>query len=49
MRPELPKLVDNDADPAILTLMQRCWAEDPGDRPDATHILKDLKLINKGR
>ncbi len=49
VRPELPKLVDNDADPAILTLMQRCWAEDPGDRPDATHILKDLKLINKGR
>ena len=48
-RPDLPKLIDNDANPSILELTEQCWAEDPHDRPDINAVLKKLKQINKGR
>ena len=48
-RPDLPKLIDNDANPVILELTEQCWAEDPHDRPDISAVLKKLKQINKGR
>ena len=49
VRPDQPKLIDNDANPQILNLMQNCWEEDPTARPDISHVLKQLKTINKGR
>ena len=49
VRPDQPKLIDNDANPQILSLMQNCWEEDPAARPDISNVLKQLKTINKGR
>ena len=49
VRPDQPKLIDNDANPQMLNLMQNCWEEDPTARPDISHVLKQLKTINKGR
>ena len=48
-RPQQPKLVGNDANPAILELMAQCWEEDPNDRPLIGQVLKQLRIINKGR
>ena len=48
-RPDQPKLIDNDANPEILKLMEKCWEEDPAARPDISHVLKQLKVINRGR
>ena len=49
MRPDQPKLLDNDADPAILTLMSECWRGDPNLRPDISTVLKRLRQQNKGK
>ena len=49
LRPDQPKLLDNDADPAILTLMSECWKADPNLRPDISTVLKRLRQQNKGK
>ena len=48
-RPDLPKLIDSDANVEILSLTENCWAENPHDRPDISAVLRKLRQINKGR
>ncbi|XP_077864432.1 atrial natriuretic peptide receptor 1-like [Saccoglossus kowalevskii] len=35
--------------PAMHSLMKKCWAESPADRPNSAHIIKSLNSINGGR
>ena len=41
-RPELPEDVQDDF-PAMVALIRRCWAADPGDRPSADDVVADLE------
>ena len=38
-----------DADAALLQLMSDCWAEAPGERPNAAQIRKSIVRINSGK
>jgi Protein tyrosine and serine/threonine kinase len=35
--------------PTIETIMQRCWAEQPNDRPTFDEISKFIRTINRGK
>ncbi len=48
-RPDPPKLIDSEENPAIIDLMKICWSENPSERPDFDIIKKKLRVINKGR
>jgi len=48
-RPPLPPQESESVDPGILTLMKRCWTEEPSERPTFDEITKTLKSINKGK
>ena len=48
-RPPLPQEESAGVHPDILTLMKRCWAEEPPERPSFDEVAKVLKTINKGR
>lgn len=47
-RPEL-NLVKSDMHPKIESIMQRCWAENPCDRPSFDEVNRIVKSINKGK
>jgi len=48
-RPALPQQESAGVHPDILTLMKKCWAEEPFERPSFYEISKTLKTINKGK
>ncbi|XP_074600030.1 atrial natriuretic peptide receptor 1-like [Brevipalpus obovatus] len=37
-----------DVDDEVIQLMQRCWAEDPFDRPDFQSLKRIIQTLNKG-
>jgi len=41
-----PTLLDTD-DEDLLTMVRRCWAEDPCDRPDFSTVKGMIKRINR--
>ncbi|ESO05548.1 hypothetical protein HELRODRAFT_77336 [Helobdella robusta] len=45
-RPQLRALEDADANPAIVSLVTKCWAEDPNDRPAFDAVEKTLKKFH---
>ena len=48
-RPDTPKLIHTEDNPAVIDLMKMCWDENPADRPDCLQIQRKLKSINKGK
>jgi serine/threonine protein kinase len=43
-----PELRDSDGiPPSVVQLIQQCWAQDPGGRPDFTTVVKELNHINR--
>jgi len=48
-RPPLPPHESDGVHPGILTLMKRCWAEEPAERPSFDEIARALKSINRGK
>ena len=48
-RPALSQQDSAGVNPAILTLMKQCWAEEPPERPSFYEVAKILKSINKGK
>ena len=52
VRPELPKPgKEESGPPRVLTrdLMVKCWAEEPGLRPNTKEIRRKLREINGGK
>ncbi len=45
-RPEIPKESCPDQ---MISLMKKCWAENPHARPEINHITRELKILNGGR
>ena len=35
--------------PDIVSLMKQCWDEEPSERPSFDEVIKNLKIINKGK
>ena len=48
-RPALPHEESEGVHPGILTLMKRCWAEEPSERPSFDDIFKAFKTTNNGK
>ena len=42
-----PNLEKNDVDNQVSNLMQRCWHEDPYERPEITQAKKTIEVFNK--
>jgi hypothetical protein len=40
---------DGEIHPAMETLMQQCWAEQPNERPSFDDVTKTLRAINNGK
>ena len=42
-----PSVDEDAADKEIITMMTKCWAEDPLDRPDFTALKVTIRKLNK--
>lgn len=44
-RPSIDEVLN--ADEALISLMTKCWVENPHDRPEFPAIRKQVRLLNK--
>ena len=42
-------ITETITDDRVLTLMERCWGEDPEKRPEFAGIKKQMLMFNKGK
>ena len=47
-RPRYEQKPDDCADD-MLVLMEQCWAEEPGDRPTFSDVIKVIIKVNSGK
>lgn len=47
--PFRPTIPTESCPKTMILLMERCWSEDPNDRPDASCVIKELRIVNGGK
>ena len=48
-RPKIFDAGDPEKEHSMAALMQRCWQEDPHDRPEVSYVIKQLQKANGGK